>query len=34
MLEDVLSKTVPSLIFLIGVVIALGVSLLYERYKK
>lgn len=34
MLEDVVSKTIPTVIFFVGVLLALGVSLIIERYKK
>ena len=34
MFEAVLSKTIPIVVFFIGALVALGVSLILERYKK
>jgi hypothetical protein len=32
--EEMLSKTIPVLLFFIGVVLAVGVSVMFERFRK
>jgi len=34
MLEEILGKTIPVLLFFVGVVLALGVSVIFERFRK
>jgi hypothetical protein len=34
MVEDLIKNVLPVLIFFVGVILALGVSLIAERYRK
>jgi hypothetical protein len=34
MQEEMLSKTIPVFLFFVGVVLAVGVSVIFERFRK